>query len=523
MTETRLQVREDSQNGVVRWFQDISVQHKLMIPLTWIVLVSLLVVGVLGVNTAHRVIVSFSQSKLTTDSRVSFTLLDNQFNGNWQVVDGKLWKGAILFNDNAAVMNEMNAELGDQVALYLGDVRVATSLKDASGQSAVGVKAPPAVADAVLKQGKVYTGQETLGGEPYETAYLPIRDGQMRIVGMWFIGIPLREFVAAENTLRVETALVGLSVLLLMFALGWLLARRFKRALGSLVSLAKDVGGGNLTRLAEVDSGDEVGQLAEGFNDMILALRSLISEAGRASALVAAAAGDLSAIAEEGSRGAEEVSSTIEEVAAGAKQQVKAVENGTGRVAEISHRMQHIAESARTVAAVAEQAHEVTEEGNLSIRQAVSQMHSIQQSVGELEKFVLVLREDSKRIGDIVEAMDAIASQTKLLALNAAIEAARAGEQGLGFTVVAAEVRKLAEQSSASAKRVADLVVSIQTGIKQVLQYTQHCQAEVAAGMNTVNTTGQSFEQIREAVSTVSSQMQDVTSAVEKSRIRRNS
>ncbi|GMA50654.1 methyl-accepting chemotaxis protein TlpC [Alicyclobacillus contaminans] len=514
MKQQDLEHPELAQGKRMRRFQNFSIQYKLMIPFTFIVLISILIVGVLGVHTAQGVIVKSSENKLASDAKVSLTLIDNQFNGNWQIINGKLWKGSLVFNDNASVMQEISAETGDAVGLFQSDVRVATSLQKGE-KFAVGDRAPAAVVNTVLKQGKVFTGQETILGARYETAYVPIRDEKMQIIGMWFIGIPLQSLLAEENSLRTEAVLVGLVVLVLTLALSWLLSHRMKRAVSDLVGLARKVGDGNLSQLAEVKTGDELGQLAMGFNQMVTSLRSLISEAERTSALMASAAENMSTIAEEGSRGAEHVSLTIEQVAVGAREQVATVEGGTARVAGVTERMAHIADSARMVSSVAVHADEVTEGGHLSIGQAVQQMHSIQGAVGQLERVVSGLEEQSNRIGRIVDAMESIAGQTQLLALNAAIEAARAGEHGRGFTVVASEVKKLADQSSDSAKQVAELIQSIQSGIHQVLAYTRQCHSEVDDGVHTVSAAGTSFERIREVVATVSTQMGAVTQAVD--------
>ncbi|WP_308635678.1 methyl-accepting chemotaxis protein [Paenibacillus silvisoli] len=100
--------------------------------------------------------------------------------------------------------------------------------------------------------------------------------------------------------------------------------------------------------------------------------------------------------------------------------------------------------------------------GNEAIQKAVKQMRSISRAVQDSASKVKQLGERSQEIDDITSLIAEIASQTSLLALNAAIEAARAGEHGRGFTVVSNEVRKLSEQTSASAQRIAELVQDIQ-------------------------------------------------------------
>ncbi|BCJ86548.1 hypothetical protein skT53_15330 [Effusibacillus dendaii] len=153
------------------------------------------------------------------------------------------------------------------------------------------------------------------------------------------------------------------------------------------------------------------------------------------------------------------------------------------------------------------------EEGNQAIRTAISQMNSIQNTVSGLAKVITGLGERSQEIGQIVEAITSIASQTNLLALNAAIEAARAGEHGRGFAVVADEVRKLAEQSSISAQQISELIATIQEETNKAVESMERGTKEVSEGITAVNLAGESFEQIGHSITDVSSQMQEVSAA----------
>jgi len=125
----------------------------------------------------------------------------------------------------------------------------------------------------------------------------------------------------------------------------------------------------------------------------------------------------------------------------------------------------------------------------------------------------VILGDQSTQIVKIVEVITGIAEQTNLLALNAAIEAARAGEQGRGFSVVAEEVRKLAEQSSSSAKQIVTLVGNIQRETDRALQVMEKGKIEVNAGVEAVTIAGTSFKTIVSEIETVVEQIRQVTEA----------
>ena len=120
------------------------------------------------------------------------------------------------------------------------------------------------------------------------------------------------------------------------------------------------------------------------------------------------------------------------------------------------------------------------------------------------------LAERSTEIGQISDTISDIASQTNLLALNAAIEAARAGEAGRGFSVVAEEVRKLAEESNSAALRIAELITDIQKDTDQAVSRMSHGTEVVKAGQAVVTNAGEAFNNIVDAVSNLADHSRDI-------------
>lgn len=134
--------------------------------------------------------------------------------------------------------------------------------------------------------------------------------------------------------------------------------------------------------------------------------------------------------------------------------------------------------------------------GRSQLDQVIEQTVSLKDSVTEIQTSIRSLEVNSKEIGDIVAVITSIADQTNLLALNAAIEAARAGEHGKGFSVVAAEVRKLAEQTKNSSSNITELVVSTTKQIENVVGQIDDVNAKTVLTNQNVQETAESFDKI---------------------------
>lgn len=495
-------------------FKNWGIQSKVLTTLSCITLASIILISILGTITTNNLITQSSQGKLKSDLSVGLQLINNQFNGNWEVLNGQLWKGDTVVNGNNNIATALSQEIGDSVTIYQGGTSIATSFMY-KNKFMDGTKANSNIGQAVLKSGNTYTDKEIIEGQPYEMAYQPIRDVRNHIIGIWSVGIPLSSLISQQSTFLFETIITGTIVLILGLLLGWLTTTRMVKPLKKLVTMAEKIGKGDLTQATVTESSDEIGQLNKVFNQMVSSLRSLILEVGQASEQLAASSEELMAIAEDNNLAAEKVVSITKRAAESAEHQVRSIEGSTQAVESITNGMQHIAQNSQMASASTVEAGEVCSSGSRSIDMAKQQMVSIQQSVSELSSFIQILNEHSKDIGQVVQVIRYIASQTNLLALNAAIEAARSGENGRGFAVVAEEIRKLAEQSSMSGAQISELVATIQDKVDSILQSVETSTKEVSEGIKTVDSAKQSFRQIEASVMTVIEQIQEVSAQVE--------
>lgn len=325
---------------------------------------------------------------------------------------------------------------------------------------------------------------------------------------------------AASNAQYAETRMVTLTVIVIgviaSILLAWLISRVIVGPLEQILALVKRVADGDLSgEPLRIQSKDEIGQLAVGFNEMSINLRALIEQVNSSSEYVASSAGELTASAAQTGKVTEQITQSIQRVSAGAEEQNQGVSESLRALEEVTAGIQQVAEASSSVSETSSFTIEKAKAGGVSIEKTVEQMQSIQVAVKETDAVIHTLEVKSTQIGNILGVINSIASQTNLLALNAAIEAARAGEQGRGFAVVANEVRKLAEESQRSAGQISELIGGIQQDMVLSISSMNEVIQNVEQGMAVANETKVSFDEILTAANEVSTQVDSIAATAQ--------
>ena len=234
----------------------------------------------------------------------------------------------------------------------------------------------------------------------------------------------------------------------------------FDRTLGGPVEGVREViqatrNDGDLSRRVDVTPASSIAPLAGAINELFASFQGIISRVVFNSHQLAQAAEKL----------IDEARATTE----ASSQQNTAALSAAGAVAEMTSGVKNAAERANETARIAESASEYSRQGRTIVQEAATEIERIARSVEESAQVVSALSERSSQIDGIARVIREIADQTNLLALNAAIEAARAGEQGRGFAVVADEVRKLAERTSAATGEISSVIGAIQTETRSAI------------------------------------------------------
>ena len=198
---------------------------------------------------------------------------------------------------------------------------------------------------------------------------------------------------------------------------------------------------------------------------------------------------------------AQEILAGVQQQVSGATEQAAAVQQTVATVDELVQTAEQAVERAQNVSSRAQQSVQVAAEGTSAVESSTAGMHEIREQVDRIARSILDLSQRAQMIGDIVATVESIAAETHLLALNAAIEAARAGEHGRGFSVVAGEVKSLADQSRAATAKVGAILTEIEQGTSAAVMATEEGTKSTQTGGALVERTGHVIDELAETIS----------------------
>ncbi|WP_277252928.1 methyl-accepting chemotaxis protein [Neptunomonas phycophila] len=305
-----------------------------------------------------------------------------------------------------------------------------------------------------------------------------------------------------QNTMLIIAALGALLLVVFVLIALWM-SSKITRPLRDVAEALADIsaGEGDLTRRLTVSTGDEVGLVATGFNNFADKIQHLVV--------------DLKKSIQELSRSTEQMNQVVKKTNADVQRQRHETTQTAAAVHEMAATAQEVASNAGGAASAADQADHATSDGQKEVEATISALQQLYQDVNRSSEVISRLDDDADKIGSVVNVIKEIADQTNLLALNAAIEAARAGEYGRGFSVVADEVRTLANRTQESTQEIQMMIERLLTGAREAVSVMETSRSQGETTVERAAKASESLGVITASVSTINNMNMQIASAAE--------
>lgn len=280
------------------------------------------------------------------------------------------------------------------------------------------------------------------------------------------------------------------------------------------IILADSIANNDLSVNIETIQHGEAGQLIQSLLKAKDNLKNLISTIQESSGKVTISSEDLNNIIIQANTQVNEITEGVKKLISDSYQNAESIKQASIALSDITDNSQKTAELASEIAEYTKSVKGAAENGKNSVDSIVGAINDLAVNSKNVSSEVLGLEEQSNKITEIVNIISQISEQTNLLALNAAIEAARAGEAGRGFSVVAEEIRKLAEDTNSSLHDIGNLIKDMNSKTENVVSAVEATEEKVKLGVSQSNEVKSSINKIIDSMENTFTMLTDITDGV---------
>lgn len=365
--------------------------------------------------------------------------------------------------------------------------------------------------EKIMKSEESIAQQEvTYDGKEYMFLMAKVADTQSAICCL----VPQAVIQEQASEIKTITVLLVIISAIISGIIGVMVARGISKTIASILKQIKKVSGGDLTVQVHTNRKDEFAILATGISDMIAHTKDLIQHVETVSTELTNISEKVISSSEEFLNSSKGIENSVTEIEVGTTNQAEHSVKCLGEMDNLSKRIQIVGDNTHKISEIASETDHSIQTGMHSMKTLNEKSHSTAKITNVVIESIESLEKQSRSIGKIVGAINDIASETNLLSLNASIEAARAGEAGKGFSVVASEIRKLADQSMESANEIQKIIEEIVKNTKNAVETAKEADSIVQEQQVAVDDTTQAFRTMKKQMDVLMNELEDIIKGV---------
>ncbi len=328
--------------------------------------------------------------------------------------------------------------------------------------------------------------------------------------------LPEDELLTNLRDVKYSTISIGLAIIILTIMISFAISKYISKNVKKLENGFSKASDGDLTANIIITSKDEFGELANNFNFMMKKISELMKKVKDSSLIMDETSESIFQMTKETSNAINEIAATVQEVAKGSQEQAVDIDSNSQNIGELANLLEAVTNSTLEVGNLSNSTKELGNQGLEQVKILVDKTERTGQSSNKVNEIIFHMKESAEEINIITDTINQIASQTNLLALNAAIEAARAGEAGRGFSVVADEIRILAEQSSKATQNISNLISNMNNKTNEAVSAMNDTRQVVEEQILSVGSTKNIFDEILSSLGNLNDRVQEIEASTMK-------